>query len=340
MSEHKQQLDISWAGIFKVFAAFVLIYLLAQVAEILVWIIFSLVISILFNPIVNLLRKMKIPRAVGVILVYSSFFGIISIASYIIGPSLYREVESFFLLLDDYLKGLAPILEQAGVGGVETVNELEEFLVSSAGEITKGIFGVLGVIFGGLSTAFFIITMAVFLSLEGNSIEKLIALLFQGKQKEQGLIIWKKCRDQVGGWFLIRVIACTFVGVASFFVFYLLGVQYALTFAIIGGILNFIPFAGPAVAGLLFFIITAVTSLPQAVFIFVAFMIIQAIEGSVLTPALSKKIMGVSPALVLASIVIGGSLWGILGAFLAIPLMGIIFEFGKAFFDKRKEWSE
>ena len=66
-------------------------------------------------------------------------------------------------------------------------------------------------------------------------------------------------------------------------------------------------------------------------------MIIQAIEGSVITPALSKKIMGVSPVLVLIALVVGGSLWGLFGAFLAIPLLGIIFEFFKMFLEKKKE---
>jgi predicted PurR-regulated permease PerM len=47
--------------------------------------------------------------------------------------------------------------------------------------------------------------------------------------------------------------------------------------------------------------------------------------------------MGVSSVLVLIAITIGGSLWGALGAILAIPLLGIIFEFTKAYLEKRKK---
>lgn len=134
---------------------------------------------------------------------------------------------------------------------------------------------------------------------------------------------------------MVRILACLFVGVSSFLVFYLFEINYAIIFAIVGGLLNFIPFAGPAIAGLLFFVITALDSITQAFFVLIAYMIIQAIEGSVITPSLSKKIMGVSPVLVLIALVVGGSLWGALGAFLAIPLLGIVFEFFKMFLEKK-----
>ncbi len=337
MEEKKQYLDISWASIIKVFFALAVIYLLYEVAEILVWFIFALVISILFNPAVNFLRKLRIPRIIGTILVYFTFFGIVSLLLYAIIPSLYTEIKNFSILLPDYIERISPFLSNLGVEGFATLDDIVELLRESSDEVARGVFSAITLIFGGLSTAFFIIVMAIFLSLEGNSIEKAIGILVSDKQKEQAINTWKKCRNQVGSWFLIRIIACIFVAITSFFVFYLFGVKYALIFAIIGGVFNLIPYAGPAVAGLLFFLITALDSVPQAVFIFTAFMIIQAIEGSILTPALSKKIMGVSPALVLIAIVVGGTLWGILGAFLAIPLLGIVFEFTKAFLEKKRE---
>ncbi len=337
MEEKKQYLDISWGAIIKILFALTVIYLLYQVVEILIWSIFALVISILFNPAVNFLRKLRIPRVIGTILVYFSFFGLISLFLYAIIPSLHTEIKSFSVLLPEYIERVSPLLVNLGVEGFSTLDEIVEILRHSSDEVTRGVFNAITLIFGGLSTAFFIIVMAIFLSLEGNSIEKAISVLVSEKQKKQAINIWKNCRNQVGRWFLIRVVVSIFVAISSFFVFYLFGVKYALIFAIVAGVFNLVPFAGPAVAGLLFFLITALDSVPQAVFVFVAFMIIQIIDGSILTPVLSKKIMGVSPALVLIAIVIGGTLWGILGAFLAIPLLGIIFEFTKTFMEKRAQ---
>ncbi len=335
MNENRQILDISWGTIIRIFVALVVVYLLSQVAEIIVWFIFALIISILFNPVVDALKKAKIPRVVGVISVYFSFFGILAFFVYIITPGLYVEIKNFSLLLPDYIERISPFLQYIGVEGFSTLDDIVEALRLSSEEVTKNVFNTLLIVFGGLSTAFFIITMAIFLSLEGNSIEKAIKLLVAGDKKNQITAIWRRCRKQVSSWFLVRILSCLFVGISSFFVFFIFGVNYALLFAIIGGVLNMIPFAGPAIAAVLFFIITSLDSLTQALFVLIAFLVIQAIEGSVITPALSKKIMGVSPVLVLIAIVVGGSLWGMLGAFLAIPLMGIVFEFFKEFLEKR-----
>ncbi len=333
----KNTLDISWGSIIKIFLATILFYLLYQVMDVLIWFVFSLIISILFSPIVDFLKKLRIPRVVGVITVYFAIFGIIALFVSIITPGLYNEIKRFSLLLPDYIERIAPFLQYIGVEGFSTIEELLEVLKESSEEVRKGIMSTLTVIFGGVSATFFIITMAIFLSLEGSGVEKAIKLLASEEQKSNILSIWKKCRNQVSSWFLVRILSCLFVGLSSFLVFYLFEINYAIIFAIVGGLLNFIPFAGPAVAGLLFFVITALDSVTQAFFVLIAYMIIQAIEGSVITPALSKKIMGVSPVLVLIALVVGGSLWGALGAFLAIPLLGIVFEFFKAFLEKREK---
>ncbi|MFC1630258.1 AI-2E family transporter, partial [Patescibacteria group bacterium] len=63
----------------------------------------------------------------------------------------------------------------------------------------------------------------------------------------------------------------------------------------------------------------------------------QQIENNILTPILTKKYVNIPPVLVLVSLVIGGKLLGFLGALLAIPLAGILFEFMKDFLKQRKE---
>jgi len=69
----------------------------------------------------------------------------------------------------------------------------------------------------------------------------------------------------------------------------------------------------------------------------VVFILIQQIENNVLSPILMKKFVGLPPVLVLLSLVVGAKLWGALGAVLAVPLFGIIFEFLKEFLEKRRD---
>ena len=131
--------------------------------------------------------------------------------------------------------------------------------------------------------------------------------------------------------------ACLFVGVASYVTLLLFGVKYPFTLSLLAGILNFVPYLGAAVTGIILFLLIFPLSLMKAVFVLIAFVLIQQIDGNVLSPILMKKIIGLPPALVLISMVIGGKLWGVMGAILVIPLAGILFEFTKEFLQKRKE---
>ncbi len=335
--EDKNVLDISWGAILKVLLAVVVVYLLYQVADILVWSVFALIISILFNPVIEFLRKVGIPRVVGVISVYLIFFGTLSALIYFGTPSIYEELKRFSLLLPEYIRTISPVLEYVGIEFFATIEEFIEFLKESSEEVAASMFNALAAIFGGISTTVFIVTMAIFLSLEGNSIEKGIKLLAPSNQRNYVLFVWKKCRTQVSMWFLTRVLAGLFVGTFSYIVFSLFGVNYAVLFSVIAGMFNFVPFVGPALASVIFFVVIALESTTTAFFVVLAFAIIQIMEGSIITPLLSKRLMGVSPALVLIAIVVGGYLWGVLGAFLAIPLLGIIFEFFKVYMEKKKE---
>ena len=83
--------------------------------------------------------------------------------------------------------------------------------------------------------------------------------------------------------------------------------------------------------------VVAMTSWLKAAFFLAAFIVIQQIEGNILTPVLTKKFIGLPPALVIVSLLVGGKLWGIMGAILAIPLAGIFFEFIGDFLRRRKE---
>jgi len=130
------------------------------------------------------------------------------------------------------------------------------------------------------------------------------------------------------------------VGAATYISCIILGIDYPLSIGLIAGVFNFIPYIGSLIAGIIIFLISAMEGVNKAAFVILVFTIIQLIESNLLTPILSQKFIGLSPVLVILAIAVGGTLWGFLGALLAIPLMGIIFEFLKEYLEKRKEETE
>lgn len=330
-------LDISWGTLFKIGIAFVVFYIVYLIRDILVWFIFALVISVLLTPAVDFLQRRRIPRVVATIFIFVSVFGILGVLIYLIAPVFVAEIQQFTTLFPQYFEKFAPPLKGLGLEAFESFEvftlSFQEWLNQASGSILYAIASI----FGGIFTTITIFTLALFLSLEEKGIERTIRMLFPKRQEEEALNIWKSCQLKVSGWFGMRILACVFVGIMSYIALWLFDIDYPFILALFAGLADIVPIVGPIVAGIVIALIAALNSPGIAIVILVVFIIIQQIEGNILTPLLSKKFIGLPPALVLIALIVGGNFWGILGAILAIPLTGIIFEFTRDFLKKRKE---
>ena len=329
-------LDISWGAIFKVAILIIAFYILFQVKDILILFIFAIIISMLFSPGIDFFMRFKLPRVVAASLIYLLSFGLFAIIAYFIVSILVTEIEQFSRVMPAYFRELSSILMGFGIHAFEDVEIFIESIKGSLKELTTALFSVSSALFGGLFTTLFVMTMAFFISLEGKLIERAMVLISPKKYENQVSLIWKNSQKQVSGWFFTRILSCIFVGVAVYLSTLIIGIEYPLFMGLIAGTLNFIPYIGPLISAIFIFLITLMDSPSKAVFILTTFAIIQFFEERVLGPVFLKKFVGMSPVLMILALAIGGTLWGFLGALLAVPLTGIIFEFLKEFFEKRK----
>jgi predicted PurR-regulated permease PerM len=337
----KQFLDISWGTIFKILVAVFLIYFIFLVKEIIIWLIFALVISILFEPFIKLLVRKKIPRVIAVVCAYFIVFGMIIYSVYLALPFFLTEVQNFSNVLPeqipDYFERVSPFLRGLGLEVSGNLEELMSNFQRPIEEMSRNLFSFFATFFGGVLATFFTIALAIFISIEKGLMEKGLALIFPKKYEKYMLNLWDRSKEKVTGWFLVRIIGVVFVGLSSYIALSFLKVDYPVSFAVVAGILDFIPIIGPFIATIFIFLAVSMDSLLKAIFVFVALGLIQLIENIVLMPALTSKIIKISPVLVLISLFIGGRLWGVLGAVLLVPLVAILFEFLKDFFNEKKE---
>jgi len=324
MSEEKI-LDISWRTIVKISVAVAVFYILFVVRDILIWFVFALTISILFNPAINYLQSKKIPRGLAIVLLYVGVFGLLSVSILLMVPIFITEIQAFLSNFPVYFEKISPPLKGLGFEAFSSIEIFFQTLGETLENMAGNIFGALFSIFGGMFTTLFVIITAIFLS------------LVPKKYEAHVMTVWGRCQKKVSGWFGARVLASVFVGVASYIAFLIFNVKYPFTLALFAGVLNFIPYVGPLLTAVVLFVIIFPTEQFKAILTLVAFGAIQQIENSVLSPILMKKFVGLPSALVLLALVIGGNLWGIMGAILFIPLAGIIFEFSKEFLQRRRD---
>lgn len=336
-NDETKLLDISWSSIIKISVAALALYVIYLIKDLLIWFIFGLIISVLFEPAIDYLNRKGIPRLAAVIVIYLGILSVLGISIYLTLPLLISEIQSFSKIFSHYFELLSPPLTKLGLEAFENLETFFKAINDTLGNAASSIFSGVFAIFGGIFSTIFIISLSVFLSLERNVVEKTLKIIFPESQEDYVMELWNRCRKKVTGWFGIRILAAIFVGLISYAVFLLFNVKYSFSLALMAGVFEIIPILGPAFTAVVAFLLVALESLPKAFFVLIFLILVQEIEGHILTPILSKKFIGVSPALILMALAIGGKLWGILGAILAIPLLGILFEFLKGFLAQRKK---
>ncbi len=331
-------LDISWGTIVKLALAGFLVYVVFLTRQILALVLFGLIISVLFDPVIDFLQKRRVPRVVSTLGVYLSLLGLLSYVVFATTPIFVQEIQEFSHRLPEYFENsISPSLEGLGVTAFQDFQGFVDVITEGATKDTSNIFKALFSIFGGIFSTIFVVSVSIFLSIEDRPIEKIIGVLFPKRYEAFALDLWRRSQKKVSGWFLSRVISSIFVFSATYFTLMLFRVESPLSLSLFAGVLNFVPVAGPLLAGLVIALIVALGSPLQALFVLLAFTLIQQVEENVLMPLLSKRFIGLPPSLVIISLAIGAQFWGIMGAILAIPLAGIFFEFLRDFLRKRKE---
>ena len=336
--ENQQTLDVSWETIIKIFVAGFIFYILFLARDIVIWFFFAIIISLLFDPAINFLRRLRFPKILAVVLIYGSILGTLGLIIYLISPIFIFEIKQFVQNIPEYIEKFSPLLESIGIDIAQNFQDLSVNLISGLQDSSKSIIKAISVFFGGLSSTIFIFVFAFYISLEDKGMERLIALVAPKKYEDRIIAVFERAQFKVSRWFGARILACLFVGIISFIVFFLFDIKYSFTLSLVSGALNFIPFIGPLITGILVLLFVGISnSWVLAVYIIIALYVIQAIENNFITPLLMKKFLDLPPILVLISILIGGTMFGLLGVIFVVPVFGIVYEFLKEFLEKRRE---
>src|SRR3989344_2584819 len=334
----QQTLDISWDTIIRIFIAGFVLYVLFLARDIVIWFFFALIISLLLDPAVNFLRRMRIPKILAVVLVYVSIFGALGLIIYLSAPIFASEIKHFAQNIPDYFEKASPLLRDLGLNVAGDFQDLTLNLTSQLQESSTSIIRAITIFFGGIASTILIFVFAFYISLEDNGPERFLTLFTPKKYEKVIIDLFEKAQLKVSGWFGARILACLFVGVLSFIVFFLFGIKYSFMLSLISGALTFVPFIGPLITAIISLMFIGISnSWLVAIYIVIALYLIQAIENNLVTYLLMKKFIDLPPVLVLISLFVGGTIFGILGMIFVVPVFGIIYEFMKEFLEKKKE---
>ena len=281
----------------------------------------------LFNEISqsNKKKRIKLNRTFAILLVLTVFFIIFLYIVLTIVPIFTKQVSS---LIDFLLKNQGK-LQNNFFEFLERNNiDLKSSLISSKDIIVSNVIKVLSSSFSLISSTFSLLFMTpiftIMLIFSYDNIENGVKRVLRNMDREDLIILIKNMDETIGKYILVTALDSMIVGVVSFIIFYFLKMDYSMLFSVIIGFGNVIPFIGPFI-GLIPAILYAFTkSFKLVIFILVLITIVQTIEANIVKPWLTGKSVEMHPITTLLVVLIGGALFGIGGAFIAIPVYIIV----------------
>jgi predicted PurR-regulated permease PerM len=191
---------------------------------------------------------------------------------------------------------------------------------SAVTTVAVAIWSVIGGVFGLIS----ILILSFYLLVEAESLFNYTVRLVPKQRRPLATATSREAVIKVSAWLSAQFILAGVMGIFAAVGLAFLGEPYFYVVALIAAIGETIPVLGPIIGGISAVAVALSVSTKLALTVGVYFLILHQLEANILVPKIMEKRVGVSPVTVMVALLIGGSLWGVVGAILAIPTAAIL----------------
>ena len=316
-------------GVIILTACALVLYVLWRVRVVIRLVAISLFVALALIPLVDALAaKVRVPRALIILMVYVVLIVSVAVIGYVVVPSLVKEVGQ---LSHDAPRYAADLRQNATFRHYDNRYHITTKLVDDARRLPQ----LLGHLVGPLKdvtvqAASFIgqlvtvLALGFLLLLHGRDYVGL-GLSLTGDRQERYRQVVTNINKAVADYVLGNIVISGLATIATWIVLSILGVPYALSLAFVVGFFDLIPLVGATLGAIVVAVATVAVDFPTATIVWLAFIIVwQRIEDYVIQPLVYGRTLRVNPIVTIVSVLAGAALLGILGALLAIPTAAAI----------------
>jgi len=188
--------------------------------------------------------------------------------------------------------------------------------------------------FGGVITLLIIAVLSFYMVVEDDAAKRLFRHLAPADKQEHISGLIQKMQEKIGAWLRGELVLMFIIGLVTYIGLVVLGVEYALVLAIIAGVSEIVPYAGPIIATVPAVAIAFTQSPILGLMVLVLYFLIQQLENNFLVPKVMQKATGLNPVISLVVLLIGFKVGGVMGAVLAIPVTTMIAVFLSDYFNE------
>lgn len=323
----------AWKWIFIGTCLVLGLFLIFKVRAILGPFILAFILAYLMNPLIEVMEKRNISRRKSIALGFVIIIGVLTMIIFLILPTLYNELSKLSGTLPSTIDSFAGIIdrfrEQFKSTGLpnKVALVLDEHLGQGEVLIANYLNQFLGKLPNALSSVSLYLlspVIAIYLLADWKSIREGFFRIVPQSRRMELRRLWQDInhviREFVRGNLVIAVIVGILIGIGV----KLIGMEYALLIGLICGVCDLIPFFGPVIGAVPSVLLALTYSPGMAIKVILVILVVQQIEGGVISPKLMGNCVGLHPIWVIFALLTGGELAGVWGMFISVPVAAVI----------------
>lgn len=322
------QLHPATKAVLLAFALVLLGLLFQELISLMIAILITVLIAIPISTMADKLEEYKIPRPVGAALALFVGLAVVAAVLALVIPSFAEQAETFVEevpstvdLLEEQIGGL--VGANPGDVGDQIQGYLEQFTEEPArliGPLASFGLSLLGIV-GAL---ILILLTALYIAISPRPLVNGFLSLFPPNRRQWATGVMDRLRDAWIGWMQGVLVDMVISGVLLYLGLSLLGLDFAVVFAVFSALLVVIPYFG-AILGGLPPVLYALTDSPElALLVLLVYTLVQQVESNLTIPLVMAQRVKLHPAVVAIGVIIVGQLFGFLGLFVAVPILALI----------------
>ena len=292
----------------------------------------SVLLAIGFSPIVRYIERQKVlpvggrlPRWLAILILYVAILGSIALVLILIFPPLVQQAQGLWDHRTEWFEKAQQYIISKGwlderISMQQAVERAPGTGGDAVGTVVRGVANVAGGIFGIVT----ILILTFYMLVDSAALRRSALRLFPRRHRARVDAAGREVMMKVSAWLAGQLLLAGTIGTTSAIGLWALGVPFFYVLALISALGEMIPIVGPIIAAVPAVIVAATISLKTALFVIIFFVVQQQLENHILVPKIMSRQVGISPVMVITSLLIGGKLLGIVGALLAVPTAAIL----------------
>ncbi|MEA5464854.1 AI-2E family transporter [Leptothoe sp. PORK10 BA2] len=333
-NDGSQRLTLSISSVVLLIAAIPFFVILWQLKSLLLLVMISVVLACSIAPVVDLAERYRVPRWLGVILVYLTLISALVLLGLLIGPTVFEQLELLFRRVPVSLRGLLNEADAWLTAFTDTsslttnelftqlidVQALISWTIKSSQQLLVRSYGVTAGILGGVVSLVLSLFISGYMVADSNTLVKNFTRLLPSPWDERILAQVPAMGQRIGGYLRGRIVVSALLSVATSVGLSLLGLKdLAVGLGAIAGVTNLIPFLGPILGA----VPALLVAIPQGgwtfLWVLLLYVVAQNLETYILDPLLVGTSVGVHPLYQLLAVLGGAQVLGIIGALIVPP---------------------